>query len=59
MRVLVGTPNMKTQYNDIDDELEELENLQPFTVEEAKQFNELMDRVLSTLPANLSEWRLK
>jgi len=59
MRVLVGSPNMKTQYNDIDDELEELENLQSFTAEEAKQYNELMDRVLSTLPANLSEWRLK
>ena len=59
MRVLVGSPNMKTQYNDIDDELEELENLQSFTAEEAKQYNELMDRVLSTLPDDLSEWRLK
>jgi len=57
MRVLVGTPNMKTQLtSELEEDVKALESL---TKEEAKQFNELMDRVLSTLPANLSEWRLK
>jgi hypothetical protein len=49
--------NMKTQLtNELEEDVKALETL---TKEEAKQFNELMDRVLSTLPANLSEWRLK
>ena len=49
--------NMKTQ---LTSELEEdVKALESFTKEEAKQYNELMDRVLSTLPDDLSEWRLK
>jgi|APGre2960657373_1045057.scaffolds.fasta_scaffold00029_58 hypothetical protein len=48
---------MKTQLtNELEEDVKALESL---TKEEAKQYNELMDRVLSTLPANLSEWRLK
>ena len=48
---------MKTQ---LTSELEEdVKALESFTKEEAKQYNELMDRVLSTLPDDLSEWRLK
>ena len=43
MRVLVGTPNMKTQLtNELEEDVKALESL---TKEEAKQFNELMEAV--------------